>query len=125
MRNKKFFTGLMIFLFIGILTLAGCSSSNDEGSQNDSSGSGDEVTIDIFQFKVEIKDQFKNLVKQYEDENPNVTINVKTVGGGNDYGASLKTAFAAGEEPDIFNIGGPSDIEEYRDNLADVSGTEA
>lgn len=125
MRNMKFFTGLMFFLFIGILTLAGCSSSNDEGSQKDSSGSGDEVTIEIFQFKVEIKDQFESLVKQYEDENPNVTINVKTVGGGNDYGASLKTAFASGEDPDIFNVGGPSDIAEYRDNLADVSDTKA
>lgn len=125
MRNTKFFTGLMLVLFIGILTLAGCSSSNDEGSQNDASGSGEEVTVDIFQFKVEIKDQFESLVKQYEDENPNVTINVKTVGGGNDYGASLKAAFASGEDPDIFNIGGPSDIEEYRDNLANVSDTKS
>ena len=113
----------MFVLFIGILALVGCSSSNDEGSQNDSSGSGDEVTIDIFQFKVEIKDQFESLVKKYEDENPNITINVKTVGGGNDYGASLKTAFASGEDSDIFNVGGPSDIAEYRDNLADVSDT--
>src|SRR5690625_1169223 len=123
MRNKNFIISLISMLLVGVFVLAGCSSSNDEESQNNASG--DEVTIDIFQFKVEIKDQFESLVKQYEDENPNVTINVKTVGGGNDYGASLETAFAAGEEPDIFNIGGPSDIEEYRDNLADVSGTEA
>lgn len=129
MRNNKFFIGFMFVLIIGLISLAGCSSNNDEGSNNngsnDTSGSGEEVTIDIFQFKVEVKDQLEALVKQYEDEHPNVSINVKTVGGGNDYGASLKAAFASGEEPDIFNIGGPSDIAEYRDNLADVSDTKA
>src|SRR5690625_2719942 len=131
MRNNKFFIGFMFVLIIGLIFLAGCSSNNDEGSNNnnngsnDTSGSGEEVTIDIFQFKVEVKDQLEALVKQYEDEHPNVSINVKTVGGGNDYGASLKAAFASGEEPDIFNIGGPSDIAEYRDNLGDVSDTKA
>ena len=87
--------------------------------------SGDQVTIDIFQFKVEIKDQFEALVKVYENENPDVKINVKTVGGGNDYGGMLKTSFSSGEEPDIFNVGGPSAVEEYREYLADVSDTEA
>lgn len=125
MMSNKSLVGLMFVLFVALIALVGCSSSNDEGSKNNASQSGDKVTIDIFQFKVEVKDQFETLVKQYEDENPNVTINVKTVGGGNDYGASLKAAFAAGEEPDIFNIGGPSDIAEYRDNLADVSDTKS
>ncbi len=87
--------------------------------------SGDQVTIDIFQFKVEIKEQFEDLVKVYEKENPDVKINVKTVGGGNDYGATLKTSFSSGEEPEIFNVGGPSAVEEYREYLADVSDTDA
>src|SRR5690625_7985613 len=123
MRNKNFIISLISMLLVGVFVLAGCSSSNDEESQNNASG--DEVTIDIFQFKVEVKDQFETLVKQYEDENPNVTINVKTVGGGNDYGASLKASFAAGEEPDIFSIGGPSDIAEYRDNFGEVYDTKS
>jgi len=86
---------------------------------------GDQVTVDIFQFKVEIKDQFEDLVKVYEKENPDVKINVKTVGGGNDYGATLKTRFSSGEEPAIFNVGGPSAVDEYREYLADVSDTAA
>jgi raffinose/stachyose/melibiose transport system substrate-binding protein len=122
MRNKKYFIGLISVLLVGLFALVGCSSSDDGESKNESE---DQVTIDIFQFKVEIKDQFESLAKAYEDEHPNVKINVKTVGGGNDYGASLKTSFASGEEPDIFNVGGPSDIEEYRENLADVSDTKA
>jgi len=116
--------GLFSILLISSLALVGCSASEGEGKDKDTA-SGDQVTVDIFQFKVEIKDQFESLVKVYEKENPDVKINVKTVGGGNDYGASLKTAFSSGEEPDIFNVGGPSAVEEYRDYLADVSDTDA
>lgn len=115
---------LISLMLIAVLALVGCSST-DDGEKGADKGSEDQVTVDIFQFKVEIKDQLEDLVKVYEDENPGVKINVKTVGGGNDYGATLKTTFASGEEPAIFNIGGPSSVEEYRDYLADVSDTEA
>lgn len=128
MKNNKFFFSIVSVLLISLLALAGCGSS-DNGDNNGKNGGskdkGEKVVIDIYQFKVEIKDQFEDLIKVYEDENPNIKINVKTVGGGNDYGATLKTAFASGDEPDIFNVGGPSSVEEYREYLADVSDTEA
>ena len=89
MRNKKRFISLVSVLLVSILALVGCSASEDEGKDT---ASGDQVTIDIFQFKVEIKEQFEVLVKVYEKENPDVKINVKTVGGGADYGASFKNS---------------------------------
>ena len=122
MGSKKMFFRLVSVLLVSVIALVGCSSSKDEGKD---SASKDQVTVDIFQFKVEIKDQFEELVKVYEKENPDVKINVKTVGGGNDYGAALKTTFSSGEAPAIFNVGGPSSVEEYREYLADVSDTEA
>jgi raffinose/stachyose/melibiose transport system substrate-binding protein len=121
-KSKKTLISLVSVFLLSIFALVGCSSDDDKGKDK---ASGDQITIDIFQFKVEIKDQFEDLVKVYEDENPGVKINVKTVGGGNDYGASLKTSFSSGEEPDIFNVGGPSSVEEYREYLADVSDTKA
>ncbi|HJF33763.1 MAG TPA: ABC transporter substrate-binding protein [Sporosarcina psychrophila] len=121
MKSKKQIISLVSVLLISIIALVGCSASEEEGS----TASKDQVTVDIYQFKVEIKDQFESLVKVYEKENPGVKINVKTVGGGNDYGATLKTLFSSGEEPDIFNVGGPSAVEEYKDYLADVSDTAA
>ncbi|SEA36678.1 raffinose/stachyose/melibiose transport system substrate-binding protein [Thalassobacillus cyri] len=123
MKKKKLY-GVASALLASSIALAGCSfgAGSDSGSDE---GSGDQVTVDIFQFKVEFKDQFEALTKKYEEENPNVNINVKTVGGGNDYGSSLKTSFSSGEEPDIFNIGGPSDVETYEKYLADMSDTEA
>lgn len=126
MGKKKFYSGIATALLASTIALTGCSfSSGDEGETASNSGSEDGVTVDIFQFKVEFKEQFEELVSKYEEENPGVNINVKTVGGGNDYGATLKTSFSSGEEPDIFNIGGPTDVEEYREYLADLSETDA
>ena len=95
MKNKKHFISLVSVLLLSIFALVGCASSDDSGKEGAADkpakeAAGDQVTIDIFQFKVEIKDQFESLVKVYEKENPNVKINVKTVGGGNDYGAYFK-----------------------------------
>ena len=116
-------------IFLSIFALVGCTSTDDGGTEGATDKpvkeAGEQVTIEMFQFKVEIKDQLESLVKVYEKENPNVKINVKTVGGGNDYGATLKTTFSSGEEPDIFNVGGPSDVAEYKEYLADVSDTAA
>lgn len=121
MKGKKFYAKAASAIVASSVLLAGCGSS-DGGS---GAASEDQVTVDMFQFKVEIKDQLESLVEQYEEENPNVDINVKTVGGGNDYAASLKSAFSSGDEPDIFNVGSPTEVADYRNYMADVSDTEA
>lgn len=121
MKKKKFYAKAAAALMTSTLILAGCGST-EQGSSG--AAQEDQVTVDIYQFKVEFKNQFETLAEKYEEENPGVNINVETVGGGNDYSASLKTAFSS-EAPDIFNMGGPSDIEDYREYLEDLSGTAA
>lgn len=129
MGNKKFISKfLLVFMFAAVLVIAGCSGNSDDGDSDASGsdgGSGDKVSIDVFQFKVEFKDQFEELVAKYQEENPDVNIEVQTVGGGNDYAASLKSQMSSGNEPTIFNVGGPTEVEEYREYLTDLSDTEA
>ncbi|MCL6571287.1 MAG: ABC transporter substrate-binding protein [Bacillus sp. (in: Bacteria)] len=120
MKSKKFYGGILSTLLATSVVLGGCASSGDDKAKSE-----DKVTVDVFQYKVEFKTQFEDLIAKYEKENPDVKINVKTVGGGNDYGASVKASFSSGDEPDIFNVGGPSQVEEYRDYLADMSDTKA
>ncbi|TCS83085.1 ABC transporter substrate-binding protein [Tepidibacillus fermentans] len=121
MKTKKFLlTMLSLFLLLSTV-LFGCSSS----STSESKGSEKQVTLDIFQFKVEFKDQFEQVAKQYENQNPGVKINITTVGGGEDYGVALKSKFASGEEPAIFNVGGPQDVADWEAKLADLSDTKA
>lgn len=79
------------------------------------------VKVDIFQFKVESKDVLERAAEIYMEKNPDVDISIQTVGGGDDYGAALRSRFASGNEPVIFNVGGPQDIEDWMDYLEDLS----
>jgi raffinose/stachyose/melibiose transport system substrate-binding protein len=123
MKGKKIYTKLISTVALSSLLLAGCASGGESG--NGGSGSSDQIAIDIFQGKVEFNDQFKELAKKYEEENPGVKINITSVGGGTDYISSLKSQFSSGEEPEIFSVAGPTEVEQFKDNLADLSDTKA
>jgi len=120
---KRFFLlCASIFLLLGIL--AGCSSKETSGDKNkkETPKSSDEtVTLNLFQFKVEIADQLQAMIKEFETEHPNIKVKLETVGGGADYGAALKAKFASGEHPDIFNNGGFKELELWKEHLADLS----
>ncbi|TLG75440.1 ABC transporter substrate-binding protein [Culicoidibacter larvae] len=84
-------------------------------------GNSDEVEVTIFQFKVENKEGLEKAATAYMANNPNVKITIETVGGGQDYGAALRSKFQSGAEPTIFNIGGPQDVEDWQAYLEDLS----
>lgn len=107
---------------ISILALTACGAKKEEAPKVEEKKP---VTIDIYQFKVEIAEQLDALAKEYMTENPNVTINIETVGGGADYGASLRAKMASGSEPTIFNVGGPQDVSDWKDKLTDLSDLQA
>ena len=116
MRFKKALS-LMTVTALICGSLVGCSSSKDSSG---GSASGD-VTVDIFQFKVETQEALQAAAKKYEESHDGVKINIETIGGGNDYGAGLRTKFQSGQEPTIFNIGGPQDVEDWASKLEDLS----
>lgn len=122
MRSKKRFSKFLTFFSVIaalMLVLAGCGGSGGE------SKSSDQITIDIMQVKVEFNSQFKELAKIYEKENPGVKINITSVGGGTDYLSQLKTKFASGDEPTIFSLSGPVEVEQFKDKIVDLSETKA
>ncbi|AWB43232.1 ABC transporter substrate-binding protein [Paenibacillus sp. CAA11] len=101
----------LVLLMTAVLA-SGCGSNNDNG---------DKKTVHIFQFKVEISDALNRLKAEYEKEHPDIKLDIQTVGGGSDYGASLKAKVASGEEPDIFTIGGYVERDMWMDYLEDLS----
>lgn len=124
---KRFFL-LSLFLLLVVGIFAGCSSKDtttEEKPEDDSQKPSEEVeevvTLDFFQFKVEIADQLQEMINEFEVEYPNIKVKLETVGGGADYGAALKAKFASGEKPDIFNNGGFKELELWKEHLADLS----
>lgn len=120
MKKKTYLS--WVALIVLTLVLAACGNS---GSGGGTAKDGDKTTVNVFQFKVEFKQQFEDMAKKYMAEHPDVQINIDTVGGGNDYGQALKAKIASKNEPDIFNIGGPEDLEVHKNRLADLSDMKA
>lgn len=117
MKNVKKIIALSCSLLLTAGIFAGCKGTSDKGG----SAKGKTVTVDIFQFKVEAKDALEKAAKEYSAKHPEVKFNIQTVGGGEDYGAALKSKFASGEEPALYNIGGTQDAIDWKDKLEDLS----
>ncbi|MCP3028484.1 ABC transporter substrate-binding protein [Halobacillus sp. A5] len=100
------------------LSLSACT-----GNQNaeETPSEKKEVTLEIRNPKVEIASQFEQMVTAYEKENPNVTIEVHTVGGAMDDYSDLKAQMAAGDGPDIFTNPGYDHAQLWNDYLEDLS----
>ncbi len=81
-----------------------------------------DVTVNMFQLKVEIKDALDGYAASYSAAHPGVTVKVETLGGGGDYGGALKAKSQAGQMPDIFQIEGMGHYEVWKDYIADLSG---
>lgn len=128
---KRFYL-LCITMLLSVAISVGCSTSNDASSsegqpENDDSkpepqsSTEEVVTLNLFQFKVEIADQLQEMINEFETEHENIKIKLETVGGGADYGAALRSKFASGSTPDIFNNGGFKELELWKEHLADLS----
>lgn len=115
---------LLQAVLILAIAFIGAQSVFAQGQADISDQGKDIVEVDIFQFKVEFKDQFTALAEEYMEETEGVKLTIKTVGGGDDYGAALRSRFASGEEPAIFNVGGPQDVADWKEYLAPLNGLE-
>ncbi len=119
---RKFKPTLAFVMGTAIVLGATSCSSNETVSPNDTSNvveNKEPVTLNIVQYKIEIDEQLKTAIKTYQDQNPNVTINVQSIGGGEDYGSALKAQFS--NETTIFNVGGPQDVKDWLPKLEDLS----
>lgn len=123
MGNFKRWTALSMAVVLSALAMTGCFGGNDSSSSSSSSSgsTAEQATVDIYQFKVEIADELQKAINVYMDKNPNVKINLETVGGGDDYHASLRTKMQSGNGAEIFNIGGPQDTMDWMEKLEDLS----
>lgn len=124
--RKILFVTLLIAM-LATLGLTACTPKEADTTPVETESTDSDVEtmesaeVDIFQFKVEIAKELENAATLYMAAHPNVKVNIQTVGGGDDYGAALKAKFQSGNEPDIYNVGGPQDIEDWMGKLEDLS----
>lgn len=120
---------LLLAATLSLAPLAGCGKKPSEeaspsGTSTEASKAPEKkknVTIKVFQFKVEIADALTKMAAEYEKET-GVKVDIETHGGGEDYNALLKAQIASGDEPEIFNAEGFDALKAYYDRAADLAG---
>nr|PZN45412.1 MAG: ABC transporter substrate-binding protein [Bacillota bacterium] len=114
----------LVSLVAGLMALsvlAGCGGkSAQDGGQGGGSARQEAKEIVLFNLKVEIDQALKNLAADFEKEK-GIRVQVKSCGGGCDYGAQLRAEMQTGREPDIFVMEGPSALEIWGHKVADLS----
>lgn len=120
---------LLMTAILSLSMLAGCGAENSQtgaetenasGQENTADTASDEdVTIRWMQFQVEYTNQVKQMAKAYQDEHPNVKIEVEVIG--DDYYDVLKTKASSGDMPDVFMTAGYNEIVTYKDYVTDLS----
>ncbi|MGE5592047.1 MAG: ABC transporter substrate-binding protein [Bacillota bacterium] len=113
-------TWLTVTVLAMVLSLvAGCTGQTQAPAPGDSAQQAPKE-ITMFNLKVEIDPALKNLAADFEKEK-GIKVNVKSVGGGADYGAALRAEFQSGKEPDIFVMEGVSGLDTWGSKVADLS----
>jgi raffinose/stachyose/melibiose transport system substrate-binding protein len=138
MKKMKKLAALLL-VFTMVFSLAACGGNNDKkdktktpakeeenadtdtDADSDLPAGGEDVEVEILQYKVEINDQLQAAIDTYMGLFPNVKITLETVGGGDDIGVVYKSRAAAGNMPDIFNAIGPEEASLYMEYLEDLS----
>lgn len=109
--KKMRIIGLMAIFVASTLMLVGCNKKEEV------------KTIRLLNGKIEIDAPLKEYAKTYE-EKTGVKVQIESIGGGADIGATIKGYLAAGNMPDIFVLGGEGDYNSLKDYLEDLSNEE-
>lgn len=129
---KRRWIGICMGIVMLTAALAGCSKpeAESEGSESSADASGAEskkVEITwLHHFQEEgIKAWMEEMIKSFEEENPDIKINVESVTF-DSYDQTLKTKIASDDAPMIFDLAGQAYYAEYANagHLYDVTGME-
>lgn len=118
---KKISVILVSILIIATMAV-GCKSSSNKSSTTDKKKVKD-VTITLFQSKVEITEQLEELAKEYSEMTEGVNVEVWGTTG-DDYITQLQTKLGAEQGPTILSVGVGTQAEDLSDYLYDLSNEE-
>lgn len=98
--------GIFAFLLSILFLLPGCLDVDDSGTDGGSQSLSGEITLDIWHtFAAESKEEevFTNAVKEFEQNNPNVSVEITMVPFGN-ADQLFMTAAQGGQAPDLMRL---------------------
>jgi raffinose/stachyose/melibiose transport system substrate-binding protein len=101
--NKKILTTLGILMIL-VFLFTSCGQFTGSDADADKSGkvikSGQKIELEFFQQKREVADIISQIIEDFEDEHPDITIEQNNIP---DAGTVLKSRVASGDVPDILS----------------------
>lgn len=98
-RNKfKYLAISCVALVSTALALTGCSSKSSSSAK---------VTLQFFSTKTENASTYKQLIKKFEKQNPNITVKLSSPSNA---ATVLKTDLAKNSIPDVMGVGGDANF---------------
>jgi raffinose/stachyose/melibiose transport system substrate-binding protein len=105
---------IMIVLLIFVVCTAAFAAGAQEAKE-------EKVVLKYYQYKPEIVDQLDKLTGIFHEQNPNISLEIESVG--KDYITVLKTKIASDDIPDIYAVQGAANMKSYVDTgiLAEIT----
>ncbi|CAI6084323.1 hypothetical protein PAECIP112173_04249 [Paenibacillus sp. JJ-100] len=123
MKTKQRRTGIWIFSLIMMLVLSACGdkASTDSNSSTGSNDVGSEnVKITLLNSKSEINNQLEQAAKDFQAENPNITLEIVPVGSGQSPFEKASALYASGN-PTTMMMLDTGDVEKFKDRVLDLT----
>lgn len=116
MNNSRLLRFGGVAVGVGALALTGCAPATGSAPGAES-GSGEDVTLTIWSWRVEDQAKYDAIFDVYEEAHPGVTINFETYTNGSDYLQILTTGLTGSnaDGPDIVQVQGYSTIQRFID----------
>ncbi|MFE6078644.1 ABC transporter substrate-binding protein [Paenibacillus sp. NPDC057886] len=120
MKREQKWMRLSILSFIVVVMLTACGGAKT-GTGTDSTASSDgEVKITLLNSKAEINSQLEQAAKDFQSENPNITLEIVPVGNGQSPFEKASALYASGN-PTTMMMLDTGDVEKFKDRVLDLT----
>ena len=120
MKSKKILAMLLACTLM--LSAAACTKQDETGSGSSSgSGTTNQIEVGVYQYKTDAGDALTKAANTFMNANPDIKININSMGMGDDYRTELTGMYNATPAPVIFNIQSQQDLTDWSGRLEDLT----
>ncbi|MDN4604339.1 ABC transporter substrate-binding protein [Paenibacillus sp. F6_3S_P_1C] len=120
MKKEWKWMKLSVLSLVMVVILSACGGTKSGAGTESSSASGDSVKITLLNSKAEINSQLEQAAKNFQSENPNITLEIVPVGSGQSPFEKASALYASGN-PTTMMMLDTGDVEKFKDRVMDLT----
>ncbi|WP_024631457.1 MULTISPECIES: ABC transporter substrate-binding protein [unclassified Paenibacillus] len=120
MKKEWKWMKLSVLSLVMVVILSACGGAKSGAGTESSSASGDIVKITLLNSKAEINSQLEQAAKDFQSENPNITLEIVPVGSGQSPFEKASALYASGN-PTTMMMLDTGDVEKFKDRVMDLT----